>query len=121
MASSDTKSGVSRNSGNYNISKLAVAIDAVNETGASYFASSAQSLELIIAGTFVGTIAVQSAPLNASLSDDAQWGTIASYTATTSKIIEIVAPVAVRVRSTAWTSGTAHTSLIGNVSATGGR
>jgi hypothetical protein len=117
MASSDTKSGVSRNTANYNRSSLAVAIDAINETGASYFADSAQSLELIIAGTFVGTIEVQSAPLNADLSSDAQWGAIASYTTTTSKIIEIVAPVAVRVRSTAWTSGTANTSLIGNVNA----
>lgn len=118
MNASDRRNGLSRNSASYNQSSLAVAIDSNNETGALYLAAKAQEVELIIAGTFSGTLAVQSAPINADFTDDTQWGDIASYTAKTSKIIEVRAPTAIRVRSTAWTSGTARTSLIGDTGAT---
>jgi hypothetical protein len=64
-----------------------------------------------IAGTFVGTIAVQIADPEELANVDTNWVTIASYTAPTSQLISIAADCNLRIYSTAWTSGTATVSL----------
>lgn len=116
MTAFDARAGVRRNKYGYNLSSTAVAIAANATTGATYFADRAQAVELIISGTFSGTLEVQSAPINADLTDATQWGTVAEYTEPVAKIVEIAAPTTLRVYSTSWSSGTAKTSIIGGIS-----
>lgn len=64
-----------------------------------------------VAGTFVGTIAVQIADPEEDFNVNTNWVTIASYTAPNSERIAVEADCNLRIYSTAWTSGTATVSL----------
>lgn len=89
-------------------------IAATATVGCSYFWREPAASQVVcarITGTFVGTIAVQIADPESDLTTDTAWATLASYTAPTSQNISIPADCDLRIKSTAWTSGTAYTSL----------
>jgi hypothetical protein len=92
-------------------------VSAANTTGAIYFFSYPETtreqnfiITARIAGTFVGTIAVQIADPDVT-DADSYWVTIASYTAPTSQLVTVSASCNLRIRCTAYTSGTAKVSL----------
>lgn len=66
-----------------------------------------------IAGTFVGTIAIQIADPEEDSNVNTNWVTIGSYTAPTSQLVTVTADCNLRIYSTAWSSGTATVSLSG--------
>ena len=70
-------------------------------------AGSAKMFTISISGTFAGTIALQR-----SLDNGSTWHTIESYTTITEKNVEVVSDYWVyKLRTTAWTSGTAVTAF----------
>lgn len=82
--------------------------------GCSYFWREPAASRVVcarITGTFVGTIAVQIADAESDLTTDDKWATIESYTTGTSQNVTIPADCDLRIKSTAWTSGTAYVSL----------
>jgi hypothetical protein len=98
---------------------MQASIAATTTVGAYYYYRKAGATSTVvtarIAGTFVGTIVVQIADPSEATSTNTNWVTIdgGSFTAPTSKLISLAGDCNLRIYSTAWTSGSALTSLSG--------
>lgn len=75
-----------------------------NKGGAS---NSDKTGRISISGTWAGTIALQVADLGVAADDADEWVTEESFTANTSGVFEAGGPCQIRLKATAWTSGTA--------------